>query len=143
MKNKRYIIISFTAVVLLSAILGVKYINNLPEETTYGEFMTEKFGDKTVKEIRIQEITPDSFTEVEITDEQTIRNILDGPANTKLKEANAYRPHDRKYLVVFDSSVFMHISENLITFDGQVISYDADDDSVFRVIHEAFITNNN
>ena len=92
MSNKRYIIISFTAVVLLSAILGVKYINNLPKETTNGEFMTEKFGDKTVKEIRIQEITADSFTEVKITDEQTIRNILDGPANTKLKEATHIDP---------------------------------------------------
>lgn len=143
-EEKEYIVTSINALLVIFLVIGVSsfhYINNIKEETTWGELITEKFGDRPVEEISIE--TPDFYTRVKITDEQTIKNILEGPAKTKLIEADVYRPYDRKYLVIFGGGVYMHLSENLITFDGRIISYEADDDSVFRVIHEAFITNNN
>ena len=150
MKNKRYTLILFTAVVLLSAILGVKYINSLPKETTWGEMITEIFieNNATVIGLTITEETPDSYTHVKITDEQTIKNILEGPAKTKLKEADVHLDLGKKYLVIFRTdvggdSVYMEMNENLIHFHGHGFSYETDDDSIFKVIHEAFITNNN
>lgn len=151
MKNKRYILILFTSVVLLSAIFGVNYINNLPKETTWGEMLNNIFSKKnsTVIGLTITEETPDSYTDVKITDEQTIKDILEGPAMAKLKEADVHLgPDARKYLVIFRTdtggdSVYMNLSENLIHFHGSGISYETDDDSIFKVIHEAFIINNN
>ncbi|MEZ7173749.1 hypothetical protein [Sporosarcina sp. OR05] len=147
MKNKRHIIILFTAIVLLIAIFGGKYINNLPKETTWGKMITELFGDKTVIQITITEEKYPDYTTVYITDKQTIKNILEGPAKTKLKESDIHvGPITSKYLLDFRTGYrdrLMYLNENLLEFEGQGISYETDDDSVFGVIHEAFITNNN